>query len=319
MEAAELAMRAAAGLAIFLFALTMLADELHKVAGEPVKRWIERATERRARAIGIGAVATAVLDSSSGTIIIVIGMLEAGLFTLERAIGIAMGANIGTAFGSQVIALQITSYSGAIVLAGFIARVVGRRHPRVRAWASIVFAIGLVLFGLQQMAEAAAPLKGNPKVVASVQTLKDPINGALVGAILTAIIQSSSATVGMAVVLAAEGVISLPVGAAVMLGAEVGTCLDVLIASIGRSRETLRLGLWQLLFNVTAAAIGLLLLPIITLAATALSSEVPRQIAHAQLIFNLGSVLLFAPFVPWIVRALERLVPPRQHDQPACI
>lgn len=191
----------------------------------------------------------------------VIAMVSAGVLTFVQSLGVVLGSNIGTAVGAQIISLDIEQYVPILMFAGLLLLFVGK----TQTWKNlgiILLGFGLMFYGLEAIDEAMKPFRNYQPFIDLMQTLgKNPLLGALVGAIFTLIIQSSSATVAIVITLASSGLISLPAGVAIMLGAEVGTCADTLVATIGRGRPALRTGVFHLLFNVVSAILGIIFAP----------------------------------------------------------
>jgi phosphate:Na+ symporter len=298
------------GLALFLYGVTRLSISLRKLAGDKMKKLLERFTNNIFVSILSGTIATILLDSSSVTIIMIIALVNVGLITFSRAIGVIMGANIGTTFSSQLIAFQIDHYSSILLLAGFILYFISKKKM-TKYIGLVLFGFGLIFFGLGLIGEAAEPLKNSVAITSWLHSLENPLKGVLVGSVITAVIQSSSATMGIVITMAGQGIISLAAGVTVMLGAEIGTCADTLIASIGRSREAIRAGVFHLVFNVTTVLIGALLYKPLAEIASMISpgDNIARQIANAHVIFNIGGVLLLVWFVTPIASFLERIIP----------
>lgn len=299
-----------AGLALFLYGVSRLATGMRAVAGDGMRQFLARATTNRFAGVASGTAATAILDSSSVTIIMVIALVDAGLLSFVQSLGVILGANIGTTISSQIIALDIERYSPAVLAVGLLLHAFGRRESWRHAGIAI-FGMGLVFFGLGQMGAAVAPLQESGRFVEWMARLESPLVGVAAGALTTVVIQSSSATVGIAITLASQGLLTLPAGVAVMLGAEIGTCADTLFATLGRSREALRAGVFHLLFNVASVAVGIALLePLVSLARVS-GGDPARQIANAHVAFNVAGVLAVILALTPIARGLERLLPAR--------
>lgn len=303
-----------AGLSLFLYGVTRLSISLRKIAGQKMKRILERFTKPVLLAVLSGILVTIILDSSSITIIMIIALVNSKLIPLNRAIGVIMGANIGTTVSSQIIAFRVEEYSALLLLIGFLIYFLSKKRKTLKYVGLALFGFGLIFFGLVLMGNAVEPLKNSQAFTDWIKTLENPWKGVLVGAGLTAIIQSSSATMGIVITLAAQKMITLAIGVTVMLGAEIGTCADTLIASIGRSAVALRAGLFHLCFNVVTVALGVLFHENIATLSTlmAYGDDVARQIANAHMIFNVGGVILFIWFIPQIVKTLDRVVPERK-------
>jgi phosphate:Na+ symporter len=302
-----------AGLALFLYGVTRLAGGMREVAGPRLQRLLARATTNRVAGVLTGAAATAALDSSSVTIIMVVALVDAGLLTFVQSLGVILGANIGTTVSSQLIALDVERYAPIALAGGLLLGAAGRTATWRHAGTAL-FGMGLVFFGLAQMGAAVEPLKESGRFAEWMARLESPLVGVAAGALTTLVIQSSSATLGIAITLASQGLLTLPAGVAVMLGAEIGTCADTLVATLGRSREAVRAGAFHLLFNVATAAAGVaLVVPLATLA-RALGGDTARQVANAHVAFNVLGVAAAILFLGPIARGLERLVPPRRES-----
>ncbi|MBD2343710.1 Na/Pi cotransporter family protein [Anabaena subtropica] len=304
-----------AGLVLFLYGVAKMAEGMETLAGDRVRNILRKFTTNPLGGVITGSIVTTILDSSSVTIIIVIAMVSAGLLTYLESLGVVLGSNIGTAFGVQVVAFNIDEYAPIALFMGFLLSLLGK-NERLKQIGLIVLGIGLLFFGLGYIENATAPFRDYPQFINWMENLgHNTLQGALVGGLFTVLIQSSSATVAIVVTLASQGLISLPTGIALMLGAEIGTCADTLVATIGRKPPAIRTGLFHFLFNFASVTVGLLFasqLAALSLWVSTLAGagdNVARQIANAQLIFNLLGVLLVLGFLPWIARGLERLIP----------
>ncbi|MFD1142175.1 Na/Pi cotransporter family protein [Larkinella insperata] len=302
-----------AGLVLFLFALNYLAEGLKAVSGEKMQEWLRKFTRTLVSSILVGVIVTTLLDSSSAVIIMTIALVNSRALTFRQAVGIVLGANIGTTFSSQLIAFTIGQWSGVPMAIGLGLMVLARRESFVQ-WGQVILGFGLLFLGLFLMEEAVEPLNQLPRVVDWMKGLADPWRGVLAGAGVTVLLQSSSATVGMSVVLAGQGLLTLGAGIAVMMGAELGTCADTLVASIGRTKAAVRTGLFHLFFNLFSILLGLLLIGPFTDLVHALSRQASaeRQLANAHVLFNALGVLLVAPLAPWLATQMERWIPDSQ-------
>lgn len=298
-----------AGLVLFLYAISHLSDTLKAALGENAKQWMARYTGNTLSSILVGIVVTTLLDSSSAVIIITIVFVNSGFLTLRQAMGIVLGANIGTTVSSQIIAMDVGKYSPVFLLLGFVMLMASKSDRIGNAGRAILY-FGVLFFGLFTMENAVEPLKEHPGFSEWMKRTENPIVGALVGAVVTLVLQSSSATVGMAIILAKKGMLSAAGGIAVMLGAELGTCSDTLLATIKGTRDALRTGLFHLVFNVVSIAIGLLMFqPFVRFVERISQGEsLERSVANAHMLFNTMGVLLFAWTLPAFERALRILV-----------
>ena len=297
------------GLILFLYALTYLSDNLESIASDKLRAFLDRFTSNLFTGIATGTVVTVLLDSSSAVIIMTIALVNARTLTFRQAIGVVMGANIGTTISSQIIALDVGKYSSVLMAVGFLTMMLAKRDL-FKSLGKVLLGFGLIFFGLYVMEESVEPLRQNGKFAEWMIALENPVKGAGVGALVTVLIQSSSATVGIVIGLAAKKLISIAAAIAVMLGAELGTCSDTLIASIGRSRPAVKTGIFHLFFNLVSIMLGLLFFSPFVSLVELLSSQAPlqRQIANAHLLFNGLGVVLFLPFIPLIERTLNRLI-----------
>jgi phosphate:Na+ symporter len=306
-----------AGLALFLFSVRQLSDDLRSAVGERVSRGLVRAGRHTIGSVAVGCAASAVLDSSSAVIILAIVLVHAGTLPLRNALGTVLGANLGTTFGSQIIAFDILAWSPLLLVFGFVLT----RLRRTRgSGADIAFHLGLLFFGLWTMEQAVLPLHGHPAFLAALARTDAQLTGVGWGAAITAILQSSSATVGMVIVLAKHHLISSPGGIAIMMGAELGTCADTLLATVGTGRDALKTSIFHITFNLVSIALGLLFFHPFILLTTSLATflHVPdlasHHIALAHVLFNLCGVVLFLGAIPAFERLLNRLLPSTENS-----
>lgn len=319
------------GLALFLYGLELLSDALKVVAGSRMKDILSRLTTNRFTAVLTGAFVTAVVQSSSVTTVLVVGFVTANLMTMTQSIGVIMGANVGTTVTAQIIAFNVSQYSLLLITLGFAVSFVGRRE-RTRKQGLAILGLGLVFFGMGIMGDAMTPLRGYAPFVEAMGRMESLGLGILTGAAFTALIQSSAATTGVVIVLSSQGLLSLPAGIALVLGANVGTCITALLAAIGKPREAFRASVVHVLFNVLGVLIWLRFIPHLadfvmwmTPDASGLTgmdkmaAEVPREIANAHTVFNIANTLLFLPFVGVLARLAVFLVPdlPESDEDPS--
>jgi phosphate:Na+ symporter len=311
------------GLALFLYGMDQLSESLKSVAGGRMKGLLSRLTKNRFTAAFSGALVTAVIQSSSVTTVLVVGFISAGLMTMVQSVGVIMGANVGTTVTAQIVAFKVTEYALLLVAVGFAVRFFSRRE-RMRHQGMIVLGLGLIFFGMSVMGDAMDPLRSSPLFIDLMKGMEAPFLGILIGALFTALIQSSSATTGVVIVLAAQGFITLPAGIALAFGANVGTCVTALLASVGKPREARRAAAVHVLFNVLGVMIWLPFIEQLAglvgvLSPSAehltgldrLAAETPRQIANAHTLFNVANTVLFLPLAGVFARTVERLIPER--------
>lgn len=302
-----------AGLALFLFGVQTLAAALKEAQGGRFEALLKRFAGNRFGGVASGTAATVALDSSSVVIILVIAIVDAGLLPFASSLPVILGANIGTTFSSQVFAWNVDQWSPLMLAAALATRALAK-SDKVKTWSNALLGLGLVLFGLYTIGEAAAPLEDDPRVKEWLTQLENPLAGILAGAVATVAIQSSSAMMGIVITLAGGGLITLPAGIAIMLGAEIGTCADTLMATIGRSRTAVRAGLFHLSFNIVSVTLGWLLIDALDALAQASASDTGQRIANAHVAFNVAGALLALPFTGLAAKALERVLPSGEDD-----
>lgn len=319
----QMGMALCGGLALFLFGMDQLSTALKAVAGERMRDILARLTGNSTLAAVTGALITAVIQSSSVTTVLVVGFVSAGLMSLTQSVGIIMGANVGTTITAQIVAFKVGDAALMMIAVGFAASFGGKRDS-LRQYGAMVMGIGLVFYGMHVMSEGMSPLREHAPFIELMREMRHPLAGMLVGAVFTALVQSSSATTGIVIVLASQGFISLSAGIALALGANIGTCVTAMLASLGKSREAQRAAAVHVLFNFGGALLWLGLLDVLVTIATWLSpvhanlqgaarlaAETPRQIANANTAFNLINTLLFLPFCGLFARLVRRCLPDR--------
>ncbi|MGI9647734.1 MAG: Na/Pi cotransporter family protein [Acidimicrobiia bacterium] len=302
------------GLAIFLLGMDRMTESLRVVAGDRLRGILLRLTSNRFVGMLTGAGITAVIQSSSVTTVLVVGFISSGLMSFEQSLGVIIGANIGTTITAQIIAFKVTTYALFAVAGGFAVTFFSKRGDR-QAQGAVVLGLGLVFLGMSMMGDAMSPLRSSDTFIDLMARLENPFLGVAVGALFTALVQSSSATTGIVIVLAQQGLITLETGIALVLGANVGTSITALLASVGKPREALRAGVAHALFNVGGAVVWL---PFIGASASfveGLAGETARQVANAHTVFNIVNALLIIGFIPAFARLIERLVPDRPEDE----
>jgi phosphate:Na+ symporter len=316
------------GLAIFLYGMEKMTASLKLVAGERMKGLLARMTTNRFKGVFTGAFITAVIQSSSVTTVLVVGFISAGLMSLSQSIGIIMGASIGTTVTAQIVAFKVTKYSLLLVAAGFAMSFIARRQ-NLQHYGRMIMGLGLIFFGMVLMKEATTPLRSYEPFIDLMKEMDNPFLAVLVAAAFTGIVQSSSATTGVIIVLASQGFLSLEAGIPLVFGANVGTCVTASLASIGKPREAVRAAMVHILFNTAGVLLWLGFIPYLAefirdvspmaegLEGMArLKVETPRQIANAHTVFNVANTLIFIGFTPLIARLVERIVPDRKLPEP---
>jgi len=326
-----MAMQLFGGLALFLFGMEQMADALKAVAGERMKAILAKLTTNRFMGAITGAFVTAVIQSSSVTTVLVVGFITAGLMSLSQSIGVTMGANIGTTITAQIVAFKITKAALLMIAVGFF-MLFASKNEKTKHYGAMLMGLGLVFFGMSVMSDAMKPLRTYQPFLDLMITMENPLVGILVAAAFTGLIQSSSATTGIVIVMAGQGFISLPAGIALAFGANIGTCVTALLASIGKPREAFRAAVVHVLFNVAGVLIWLPFIKGLAGAVAAISpsypelsgtellaAQTPRQIANAHTVFNVSNTLIFIWFTGPIARLVERLVPDRTLEEEGLI
>lgn len=316
------------GLALFLFGMEQMTVTLKEAAGGRMKSLLARMTKNRFRALAAGAFTTAVIQSSTVTTVLTVGFVQSGLMSLQQAIGIVMGASIGTTVTAQIVAFKVTNLALLAIALGFLAHTAARSE-RLRRYGTMVLGLGLVFLGMNLMGEAMAPLRDWPPFGAAMQQYSWPLAAVLIGALFTALVQSSSATTGVIIVMAGQGMIPLETGLALALGANLGTTITALLASIGKRAEAVQTALAYFIYKLVTSAAWLLLLPPLAAAMRVVSpafpeldgierlgAETPRQIANGYLLLNMASAAVCIWFTGPLARLVERLHPGRPEPMP---
>ncbi|WP_207061514.1 Na/Pi cotransporter family protein [Motiliproteus sp. SC1-56] len=309
------------GLALFLFGMEMMAASLKAVAGDRMRVILARLTKNRLMGAATGALVTAVIQSSSVTTVLVVGFITANLMTLSQAVGVIMGANVGTTITAQIVAFKVTQYALPMLTLGFALQFFSKRDTLVH-YGSILMGLGLIFFGMALMGQGMEPLRQYPPFLQLMQQMSAPLYGILLAAAFTALVQSSSATTGIVIVMASQGLIPLTTGIALIFGANIGTCITALLACIGKPRTAIQAGVVHMLFNVLGVALWFFFIDqlaqlVVWLSPNAphlegparLAAEVPRQIANAHTVFNVANTLVFLLFTPQLARLVTWLVP----------
>lgn len=301
------------GLGLFLYGMNLMGDGLRRAAGDKMKEVLAALTSTPLRGVLMGVAVTAVIQSSSATTVMLVSFVNAGLMTLRQAIGVIMGANIGTTVTAQLIAFNLSDYALPAIGLGFIVFMMARRRGP-KSVGQIILGFGLLFLGLSVMTSAVAPLRESPVFIHAMQTFgRTPILGVLLGLGMTLIIQSSSATVGMlmAVALASPDVVTIHVAIPILLGDNIGTCITAILAAAGANRTAKRTAVVHFLFNFFGTVIFMVLLKPYTwlVVAVTRTGGIQRQIANAHTLFNLLNTLIWLPGAGLLERLATRVVP----------
>ena len=300
------------GLALFLYGMQMMSTGLEAAAGNKMKSILEKLTSNRIKGVVVGAIITAVIQSSSATTVMVVGFVNSGLMTLKQAVWIIMGANIGTTITAQLIALDIGAIAPLFAIIG-VGAIMFVKNEKVHHISSIIAGLGILFMGMDMMGAAMEPLQNSEAFINLMTQFSNPFLGILVGAVFTAVIQSSSASVGILQALAATGMIPLSSAVFVLFGQNIGTCITAVLASIGMKVNAKRTTIIHLMFNI----IGTIIFTTICVATPAYVNWVESltpgdpvaQIANAHTIFNIVTTLILLPFGSYMAKAAERILP----------
>lgn len=309
------------GLGIFLMGMDLAGDGLKEAAGDRMRGLLSVLTTNRFMGLTVGALVTAVLQSSSVTTVMLVGFVSASMMTVVQAIGVMMGAKIGTTITAQIIAFKVSKFSLAFVALGFILQMVGRKRA-VKQAGTIVLGFGMIFFGMAVMGDAMKPLRSVPEFTELLLQLADqPLLAMFLAIGFTAIVQSSSATIGLIVALCASGLLSLEAALPLAWGAHIGTCATALLSSIGSSREGKQIAVAHLVYSLAGVAVAFPFLRYFVdaarwVTATMGSESVARELANGHTIFTVASALVFVPFIKHIEWAARKIVPAARTEPP---
>lgn len=299
------------GLALFLYGMQMMSTGLEAAAGNRMKLILEKLTSNRVKGVLVGAAITAVIQSSSATTVMVVGFVNSGLMTLKQAVWVIMGANIGTTITGQLIALDIGAIAPLFAIAG-VGAIMFIKSEKVHHISSIFAGLGILFMGMDMMGAAMSPLKESEAFISLMTKFDNPLLGILVGALFTAVIQSSSASVGILQALASTGMIPLSSAVFVLFGQNIGTCITAVLASIGMKVNAKRTTVIHLLFNIIGAVLFTvicLVTPYVTWIEAMTPGDPVAQIANAHTVFNIVTTLLLLPFGTHMANIAVRILP----------
>ena len=299
------------GLALFLYGMQLMGDGLQKAAGEKLQKILEMMTGVIVFGVLLGAVVTAVLQSSSATTVMTVGLVNAGLLNLKQAFGIVMGANIGTTMTAQLIAFKLTHYVPLILFIGFMMNILSKRS-RGKFLGQVLLGFGVLMIGMEFMSKAVMPLREYPGFIEFIQKFAEyPLLGILVGVVMTILIQSRSATIGILIAMATQGLISLEGAIPVLLGDNIGTCITAVLATLRANATAKRVALAHVLFNLIGSIIFVTFMSwfIKFVLTVSPADDIARQIANAHTAFNVINTMFFIPFVSPFIKLVERLLP----------
>lgn len=305
------------GLGLFLYGMNLMAEGLEKSAGSKLKKIVELLTSNIFMGVLVGAFVTAVIQSSSATTVMVVGFVNAGIMNLTQAIGVIMGANIGTTITAQLVSFNLNGMAPVALGIGIILYLFASK-PKTKNIAEILIGFGILFTGMDFMKEAVKPLeeyKGFTDLLITFGNHK--ILGMLLGFGITAIVQSSSASMGMLIALASQGLIPLEAALPILYGQNIGTCVTSLISSVGASSNAKRAAVMHLIFNVLGTLVFLIFLngPVVGLVTSMNPGDVARQLANTHTLFNIISVIILLPFSKFIIKLAVKLVPDKKGEE----
>ena len=304
------------GLALFLYGMQMMSTGLEAAAGNRMKQILEKLTANRFLGVAVGAGITAVIQSSSATTVMVVGFVNSGMMTLRQAVWIIMGANIGTTITGQLIALDVGAMAPLFAFVG-VAMVVFLKKAVFHHYGQIIAGLGILFLGMEMMSSSMLPLRESEAFIGLMTRFSNPLLGILAGALFTAIIQSSSASVGILQALAGSGLIGLSSAVYVLFGQNIGTCITAVLASIGTSRNAKRTTIIHLLFNIIGTILFTticMLFPLTDLVESITPSNPAAQIANMHALFNITTTVLLLPLGNQLAAIATRILPERPYE-----
>lgn len=305
-----------AGLSLLLYGIQMMAAGLQKTAGNRLRLFVEFLTKNRFIGLIVGMVVTMIIHSSSATSVMVVGFVNSGIMTLQQAVGVIMGANIGTTVTGQLLSFDIVKYAPLALGAGLILQATGKTTKR-RNVAEILIGFGILFVGMGLLKGAMTPLKEFPQFEEYlIKWGSNPFLGVLLGFMITLVMQSSAATIGILIALGSEGLLPLSAALYIVYGDNIGTCTTALISSIGSSRNARRVALIHLMFNIIGTLIFVAILgkPLYQVVTYFNPSDVARQIANAHSLFNIVNVVLLFPAAGLLVKLSQLLIPDKVEE-----
>lgn len=302
----------AGGLGLFLFGMELMSDSIEKVAGARLRRILEIFTTNRFMGMIVGIIFTGIIQSSSACTVMVVSFVNSGLMNLYQAAGVILGANIGTTITSQLVSFNLSKIAPLILLVGVVVMMFTKKE-KVRKVAEVVVGFGILFVGLSTMSQAMANMKNEPQVVNLLMSLKNPFLATLMGFVLTAIIQSSSVTVSIVLLLANQDLLPLPITLYIILGCNIGACATAMLASMTGKKDAKRAALIHLLFNIIGTVIIYIALFVagdqIVELIKSISADNGRFVANAHTLIKIAQVIMLFPFTGWLVKMTYLIVP----------
>ena len=306
------------GLALFLFGMEIMSEGMKKSAGSKMRAILGALTKNRVIALIVGAFVTMVIQSSSATTVMLVSFVQAELMGFTQAVGVILGANIGTTITAQLIAFKLTDYALLMIISGFLIRSFAK-NDNVRFAGEAILGFGILFFGMKMMGDSMKPLRTYQGFIDLMKRLENPLLAVLVSMLITEIIQSSSAFTGIVIVMAQQQMITLEAGIPMILGTNIGTCITAILASLRTARDAKRVAIAHVTFNIVGALFFLLWIPafvdIIRAIANIFNSDTARQIANAHTLFNVTMALIFLPFATVFAKLVYRILPDKVEEK----
>ena len=314
------------GLSLFLYGMAKMSEGMKKTAGDRMRSILAALTSNRVIGMTVGAFVTMIIQSSSATTVMLVSFVQAELMTYASAISIILGANIGTTITAQLVAFKLTDYALLMITIGFVMTMFSE-NDTIKHIGEAILGFGILFFGMKLMSDSMKPLRSFQPFIDIMRDLENPITGILIGAIFTALIQSSSAFTGIVIVLAQQGLLTLEGGIPLIFGANIGTCITAGLASIGTIRDAKRVAIAHVFFNIGGVLLFILFIPqlaeivrwispVSELTGTQkLAMESPRQIANAHTIFNITVGLVFLPFTTILAHYVYKVLPDKKIEE----
>ena len=292
-----------AGIGLFLYGISAMGEGLEYAAGSKMKKILGALTKNRLLAVLMGTLVTALIQSSSATTVMVVGFVNAGLMNLAQAVGVIMGANIGTTVTSVLIAMDLSMIAPVALFLGVFVMLFVKKDF-IKHIAQTIAGFGMLFWGLDTMSAAMEPLRDSEVFVYFMTNYSNPVVGILIGVVITAVIQSSSASIGILQALAVQGLVPIDFAIYILLGQNIGTCVTAMLSSVGAKTNSRRTAVMHLLFNILGTIIFLLITAFTpyTSLLERISDNVSVQISAAHIIFNVVSTVLLFPFANWIIK-----------------
>ena len=309
------------GLGLFLLVMKQMSDGLEKAAGAKMRSILEAVTTNRIMGTLVGILFCAVIQSSSATTVMVVSFVNAGMMTLYQAAGVIMGANIGTTVTSQLVSFNLSAYAPVFLFAGVLLTQFVK-NDRVKKIGEVILGFGVLFMGLSVMSGSMSSLKDSPQVEGLLSGLTNPLLGVLMGTVITAVIQSSSVTVSIVLLMAQQGLLELPICFYIILGCNIGACMSAMLASLSGKKDAKRAALIHLFFNIIGTIIMYVVLTlagglVLNIIVKISGSDPGRCVANAHTLFKICQVIILLPFTKWIVKLTYLAVPGEEKTEDA--